>query len=467
MSTVRSASDGRITRYLAAAPPAIFVGYATVAAFATYFCMYAFRKPFAAASFEGQTFFGIVINANTLDLKTVLVISQIVGYALSKYIGIKVCSEVTRGRRFAMLIGMILCAEAALVLYGAVPDNWKFVMIFLNGLPLGMVWGLVVWYLEGRRTSELLLAGLSCSYILASGIVKNVGQVLMGEHQLSEGWMPAAVGALFLPLFLLSAWMLNQIPQPTPEDEAARTHREPMDGLHRLAFVRHFFWGILMLVVAYFFLTAYRDYRDNYQKDLFAEMGIQYDDTTDIVDGQEIVKKGDKAAITRAETTVAFGVLVPLGLLFLIRKNRWGLIATFVIMISGVALLGGSALAYQREQIDGFWFMTLVGLGAYLAYVPYGSVLFDRLIASTHIVGTSVFAIYLLDALGYTGSVAVQIYRDVIYRNSDVQSGGRLAFFIDFTYLMSMVGALMLIGSCLYFLRHGGRKAGQFGPGPR
>ncbi|MEZ6111840.1 MAG: DUF5690 family protein [Pirellulaceae bacterium] len=59
---------------------------AASAAFGTYFCMYAFRKPFTAGTFEGQEIWG-------LGLKTTLVISQLLGYMLSKFIGIKVISE--------------------------------------------------------------------------------------------------------------------------------------------------------------------------------------------------------------------------------------------------------------------------------------------------------------------------------------------------------------------------------------
>jgi hypothetical protein len=147
-----------------------------------------------------------------------------------------------------------------------------------------------------------------------------------------------------------------------------------------------------------------------------------------------------------------FGVAVPLGLLFLIRKNRIGLLCTYLVMTTGILLLSASTWAYQSGTLNGFWWMTLVGLGAYLAYVPYGSLLFDRLIASTHIVGTAVFAIYIMDAIGYTGSAAVQVYRDVIYRGTSSSSASRLQFFIDFTYFMSALGAVMLIGSCIYFL---------------
>jgi hypothetical protein len=51
-----------------------------------------------------------------------------------------------------------------------------------------------VLYLEGRRTSELLLAGLSCSYILASGITKTVGRTLIETHGITDYWMPFLTG---------------------------------------------------------------------------------------------------------------------------------------------------------------------------------------------------------------------------------------------------------------------------------
>jgi hypothetical protein len=412
--------------------------YGMVAAFSTYFCMYAFRKPFSAATFKSEDGSALVFLSTGIELKTALVISQILGYALSKYVGIKLCSEVSPQRRAFYLVATILFALTALVGYGLVPDNWKVFFIFLSGLPLGMVWGLVVWYLEGRTVSEVLLAGLSCSFILASGVVKDIGRHVMADWGVTEGWMPAVVGGLFLLPFFLSVWMLNLIPPPSAEDERARTHREPMDSEQRVKFIKHYLWGLLMLVVAYFFLTAYRDYRDNYQVEMFSALEYSYED--------------NKSIITQAETLVAFGVLIPLGLLFLIRNNRWGLIGTYTIMLAGVVILGGATWLLEEGLINGFWWMTCVGLGAYLAYVPYGSVLFDRLIAQGHVVGTAVFAIYIMDALGYTGSVAVQIYRDIVYADTQEPNVARLAFFIDFSYLMAVIGLLLFVASLCYFL---------------
>src|SRR4051812_36858539 len=120
-------------------------------AFSTYFCMYAFPKPFGAASYPGRGWPG-------LEWKTFFLTTQGIGYTLSKFLGIKWGSEVTRAQRLRMLIGLVLGSELALLGFAALPPAGKAVALFFNGLPLGMIWGLVVRYLEGRRASELLLA---------------------------------------------------------------------------------------------------------------------------------------------------------------------------------------------------------------------------------------------------------------------------------------------------------------------
>ncbi len=409
--------------WLSTAPAAVFTVYAIGASFATYFCMYAFRKPFAAASFAEQ-------KLGPLDLKTALVIGQIVGYTISKYIGIKVCSEIAPARRGAMLVLLILWAEAALLLFALVPAPAQVACMLLNGLPLGMVWGLVVGYLEGRRTSELLLAGLSCSYIVSSAVVKDVGKALIQNWQVSEAWMPAATGALFLPGFLLSVWLLQQIPRPTAEDILARVEREPMDARQRGSFVREFALGLALLFFFYFFLTAYRDFRDNYGIEVLRELGFDR----------------DPAIFSKTETPVALGVMAALAALNVVRDNRRGLMAALAIMLLGALTMGLATLAMDLGLVGSLGWMILVGLGSYLAYVPFGSMLFDRLIASTRVTGTAVFAIYVADAIGYTGSIGVQLYKDLGQAETT-----RLAFFRLFTYLVSALGTATLLASAGYF----------------
>ncbi len=60
-----------------------------------------------------------------------------------------------------------------------IPAPWNVAALFLNGLPLGLIWGLVFGFMEGRRTSEVLGAILCASFILSSGVVKSVGKALI------------------------------------------------------------------------------------------------------------------------------------------------------------------------------------------------------------------------------------------------------------------------------------------------
>ncbi|MBX3435336.1 MAG: hypothetical protein KF847_18630 [Pirellulales bacterium] len=437
--------SARLARRLAAASPPAFNLYAASAAFATYFCMYAFRKPFAAAAYEG-TWIELALAGQpvAVQLKTAFVISQIVGYAASKFLGIKVCSEARRGQRAALLIAMIVWAELALAAFAVLPPTWKPLAMLLNGLPLGMVWGLVVQYLEGRRTSEFLLAALSCSYIVSSGVVKDVGRALTSPvpeasgpfvlPTVSDYWMPVVTGAIFLPLFLSAVWLLDHLPEQTAADKRQRTERVPMDATARRAFLRRFLPGLAPLLASYFLLTAFRDFRDNYMVDVLETMGYSY------------AQYG--SAVSRMELCVALVVLSAMASLALVRDNQLGLLAVYGVMIAGVGLLGVATYLHQHGLISGLTWMTLLGTGSYLAYVPYNSLLCDRLLASTRSVGTAVFAIYVADAVGYCGSVLVQLFKDMAFR-----SASRLEYLAQLSYLVSVVGATALAASCRYFLR--------------
>ena len=187
--------ESRLTSWLREAPTSLFSLYAIGAAFSCYFCMYAFRKPYTVGLFEGEGLAG-------LDYKISLILAQLIGYTLSKFIGIKVISEMDARGRGRALLSLIGIAELSLIAFAVSPPAWGPIFLFCNGLPLGMVWGLVFASLEGRRLTELLGAGLSASYIIASGFVKSAGRAVMSGWGVSEAWMPAVTGLLFLLPFV-------------------------------------------------------------------------------------------------------------------------------------------------------------------------------------------------------------------------------------------------------------------------
>lgn len=166
------------------------------AALLTYMSMYAFRKPLSAATFEGLMYWG-------LDYKIIAIISQVVGYTCSKFMGITIVSSMKPQNRIKCILGFIAFAWAALLLFALVPHPYNVVCLVLNGLPLGMIFGIVISFLEGRRNTELLGAGLCVSFITASGITKAVGRFLILHLHISDFWMPFCTGLVFVPVLLL------------------------------------------------------------------------------------------------------------------------------------------------------------------------------------------------------------------------------------------------------------------------
>lgn len=412
------------TRWLSRASPAVLSTYAIAAAFTAYFCMYAFRKPYTAAVWEGQSIGGV-------ELKIALVMGQVVGYALSKFLSIKLVTELDPSRRARTLVGLILAAELALLLFAVLPVEGKVVAIFFNGLPLGAVWGLVFGFLEGRRTSEILGAGMSASYIVASGAVKSVGRLVL-DAGVAPSWMPFVTGAIFFPPFVAAIALLRVLPPPDEADVAARTVRRPMDGRQRAVFFARFALGLTVLTGLYMLLTAYRDFRDNFAVEIWGELGW-----TDA-----------PAIFTVSEIPVALCVLVGLALLYRIRDNRTAFFAVHWLMGAGTLLIGLSTLAFDAKLIGPVVWMIAIGIGLYLAYVPYGSMLFDRLIAYTHTAGTAVFMIYVTDAFGYAGSIAV-----MAYKNFGEAELSWLAFFRGFSYTTAIACTSAFAVSAWYFAR--------------
>ncbi len=437
-ATTRTEPPARgLSAVLTRAPLGVFTAYAAVVAFGVYFCMYAFRKPFDAVKFGGLKYLG-----TDVELKTACVIAQVIGYMVSKYLGTRVCSEAATGRRAYLLVGLIVFAECALVLFGWLPPAFKPAAMFLNGLPLGMVWGLCVRYLEGRRASEVMVAGLSCSYIVAGAATRDIGRdLVMKTWGVTEAWMPGATGLLFLGPFVLAVALLNQLPPPSEADIALRAERVPMDRRRRRAFLAHFGTGFALLLGAYFLLTALRDFRDHYGAELFDALGLG----------------GQRAIFTRTELWATFGVMGVLAVLNLVRDHRRALVAVYAVIVGGFALVGAATVAFRAGVLPGYWWMAAVGLGMYLAYVPFGAVLFERMMAASRFGGTAVFAIQLADGVGYTGSVLFQLLRDIAFGRFN-----RLEFFTPYALIVSALGVLLMTASGVLVIR----TATHTGPPP-
>jgi hypothetical protein len=244
--------------------------------------------------------------------------------------------------------------------------------------------------------------------------------------------MPFVVGLIYLLPFAISVFLLSRLPAPGPEDRTARSPRTPMSAAERRALFGRYAFGLLTLTGLYIALTAYRDFRDNFAFELWSALGYA----------------SEPAVLTYAELPVALSVMVALALIFLIADNRRAFFAIHAVMLAGAALLLVSTLLYAAGWIGGAAWMVLVGSGLYLGYVPFGCVLFDRMMALTRSPGTSVFMIYVTDAAGYAGSVALLLHKEIANPELDW-----LPFFEGLSYVTGSVAVLGFAASAVYFAR--------------
>lgn len=386
--------------------------------------MYAFRKPFTAAGFDSLTIAGI-------KYKDALIIAQLLGYTLSKFAGIKIIGELKNRHRGRNILLLIAIATVSLFLFAIVPAPYNIVLLFINGIPLGLVWGIVFSFLEGRRATEFMGSVMAVSFIFSSGFVKSVGKWLMLEQGISQWWMPLATGAVFIVPMLLFVYLLEQVPPPTAEDISQRSERKPMNSTERRNYLLAYLPGIVALVAAYVMLTIVRDLRDNFAADIWMELGYN-----------------NASVFTQTEIPVSLVILVLMALLTVVRNNYRALQLNHLLVITGLALAGIATWLFTQHILPPFGWMVLTGLGLYLGYVPFNVMFFERKIAALRRPANVGFLMYTADSFGYLGSIGVLLFKNFFSKQISYS-----AFFIQSVYIVSIAGVVFMLFSLLYFNR--------------
>ncbi len=395
--------------------------WALVAAFGTYFCMYGFRKPYTAATYTGAAFFD-------LDYKTTLILAQTLGYVLAKWVGIKFVSEIKPAQRIGAILGLIGFAELMLLLFGLLPQPYNVVCLFFNGLPLGVIFGLVLSFVEGRKQTEFLVAGLCASFIVSDGVSKSVGAMLLGWH-ITEQWMPFYAGLVFMVPTLLCIAMLACVPAPGDRDVAARSSREPMTSSDRINFFMKYAPGIIGVVLVYLFATLLRSVRADFAAEIWA--GLGFEQTPELY--------------SKSELWVSFGVLLIIGMAALIRHHKTAFVFSLFVSFAGLILLL-IAVAGLSNGMDPFLGMVIIGLGVYLPYVSIHAIVFERLIALTREKATVGFLMYVADSVGYTGYIVLMFMRYLAPKSDSI-----LHSFLAGSSILGVAGLCLTAFAYFYF----------------
>ncbi len=399
--------------------------YAAIVAFIAYSSIFAYRKPFSIATFNNIQFWGI-------SYQTLLIISQVIGYMLSKFAGIKLIAELQSKKRFAYGLVITGLAWLCLLFFAIVPAPYGIVFMFINGFLLGFMWGIVFSYIEGRTATDFIGASLAVSFIFAGGFSRSVGKWLMTNYGVTEYWMPFMTGLVFAAPLCIFFILLNKLPPPDVIDREQRTVRIPMNKPARKSFVKKFAPGIILVTVTYLFITIMRDVRDNYMGNIWQELGY-----------------GNQAGIfARSEVRISIIILVVMAMLVFIRNNRKAFMLVHIIIAAGILLAGVSSFLFMQQSMNGALWMQLTGLGLYMAYIPFNCIFFERMIATFKVAGNVGFLIYIADAFGYLGSISVMLSKELMFFATNWST-----FYAKGVFLLAILATTGTLSSYFYFAK--------------
>lgn len=399
-------SDRRFSDFL-------FILWAGGAALLSYSLVYALRKPYTAAAFEGLDFYGV-------DYKVAVTTIQVIGYLLSKFVGIKLISEMKRERRFRFFAAFVLMAEVSLVLFGLLPAPCNVVAMFFNGLSLGCMWGIIFSFIEGRRVTDMLASLLGVSIVFSSGMAKSLGLFAMNELHIDPFWMPAVIGGVALPLLLLMGYLLKVLPKPTAEDIALRSERVVLDGKGRKALFLKYCPVLTLLFVGNLLLLMLRDVKEDFLVNILDMSGQS------------------SWLFARVDTVVTLVILGLFCLFTFFRSNIRALMMLFSLVITGNAVMTYVSLHYDTLQLSPIVWLFVQSLSLYIAYLTFQTIFFDRFIACFRIRGNVGFFIAIIDFIGYMGTVTL-LFSKELFLSADME------WFDFYNHLAAFVGIACFI----------------------
>lgn len=401
----------------------LFILWAGGAALLSYSLVYALRKPFTAAAFEGYMVWG-------MDYKVMVTITQILGYLIAKFIGIKLISELEKESRLGFILMSIGLAEMSLVFFAILPVPYNMFAMFFNGLALGCMWGVIFSFIEGRRVTDLLASLLGISIVVSSGTAKSVGLFVMNNLHVDEFWMPAAIGACALPLLALLGYILHSLPQPTAADVAQKAERSTLNGQQRWALFRNYMPFLVMLLVANLLLVVLRDIKEDFLVNIFDVKAHGY----------------SSWIFAQLDSIVTLIILGIFGLMIFVRSNIRALCLLLTLVICGMLTMSFISFRYDSLQLSPIVWLFTQSLCLYIAYLSFQTIFFDRFIACFRIRGNVGFFIVLIDFIGYTGTVIVLTIKEFFHPDINwLQFYNQMAGYVGIGCSVIFAGALIYL----------------------
>ena len=291
-----------------------------------------------------------------LSFKTCLALAQTFGYAVGKVPSMAFSPKLPRAHLRSALMAVLGAAASCVTLSCITTAAVSLLLVGLACVCLAPTWSLLQRFLEGRRDTEGIVAVVSFSYIGAAGLCKGaaVDLVALGFSEERAVATCAVAGAL---VGVAAAHGVAAQPPPDAADIAKRGRRAQMTDYRAECgqLCHRFGVGIGVSVVAYTCLGALRAYRDYFQLELFAAVGLV----------------GRSSLFALSEFIVSLVVLAATAAFGLVEDDRRAI--SVILRVAACGGLGLSLLtwAHQAGALGGLQWIIAMGACAFLACAPH------------------------------------------------------------------------------------------------
>ena len=169
----------------------------------TDFATYGISTAIFSGEYNTQSVFG--------NTKNALTIAQILGYLVGKFIGMRIFARIHKEHRIYYLMLIYVLATIPLIIFGVLPPVGQVIMFFLSSIPMVLFWGFLVFYIEGRNSTVIIIMIVYMALIMASGVAKTIGTLIMNGG-ISENWMPAICASVSTIICAVFSYLLYLSP---------------------------------------------------------------------------------------------------------------------------------------------------------------------------------------------------------------------------------------------------------------
>lgn len=269
------------------------------------------------------------------------------------------------------------------------------------------------------------------SVVLPAGILRPIAQYFF-RLGVDIFWIPALVGALFLPIVFISSYLLESLPDPDETDIKLRTERVPMNRADRWKFLKTFAPSILSFTIFYTLTLSYREFRESFSEEIYNDFQM----------------KSESTFFNISEIIITSAMSIPIFIFMFFPTSIWNLASYHFMSVISCIILTICTFLVHIEYMRSYYFFFIGGVCLYMCYVPFCSLIFEIIISLFQIKSNNGFLMYLCDSSGFVATLIIMFIRN--FSSPDLQWK---TFFIYFSYFVGIFGCILVTLSMIFFYK--------------